>query len=126
MTIEMFYVYTDDTISNEEIEGKNFWYKEHFKGNKHHRLDGPAVEYKNGHKEYFIEDKRHRLDGPAVEHPSGYKEYWVEDKYHRLDGPAIEHPSGFKRYFVNGVEVTDKLKGIKEEEIPKYLRILSL
>ena len=47
---------------------------------KRHRLDGPAVEYTNGHKGWYIEGKRHRTDGPAVEYVSGHKEWHVEGK----------------------------------------------
>jgi hypothetical protein len=32
----------------------------------------------------------HRLDGPAVEHKNGHKEWWVNGLLHRLDGPAVE------------------------------------
>ena len=89
-----------------------------------HRLDGPAVEYTDGSKEYYVYGKLHRLDGPAREWSDGQKEYYVEGKLHRLDGPAIEYPNGLKEYYVNDVIVTNKLKGIKEEDIPKYLKIL--
>ena len=71
----------------------------------------------------------HRLDGPAVEYTNGHKEYWVEGKLHRLDGPAVEyrHTKKYKKYYyVNGVNVTDKVKSIKKEDITKYLRMLSL
>ena len=45
-----------------------------------HRIDGPAVEYKNGTKVWYREGKRHRIDGPAVECKDGSKEYWIEGK----------------------------------------------
>ena len=126
MTIEIFYFYTDDTSSNEEIEGKDLVYKTYIKNSRIHRLDGPAVEHKDGSKEYYVEGKRHRLDGPAVEYVGVYKLYYVEGKLHRLDGPAMEYKNGSKYYFVNDVNVTDKLEGLKEEDIPKYLYMLSV
>ena len=55
---------------------KTEWY---FEGERH-RLDGPAVEWSNGHKAWCVEGELHRLDGPAVECANGYKEWWVEGK----------------------------------------------
>ena len=127
MTTEIFYHYTDGTISTKKIKhNKQLYCTEYFKDNRLHRSDGPAREYSDGTKEYSVEGKWHRLDGPAIEYANGHKEYFVEGKRQRLDGPAIEYASGDKEYLVNGVDVTDKLKDVKEEDIPKYLRMLSL
>ena len=68
---------------------------------KQHRLDGPAVEFEDGSKHWFINDKRHRLDGPAIEDADGTKWWWVNDELHRLDGPAIEWIYGSKEWYVN-------------------------
>ena len=103
MTTEILYCYTDDTISNKQIEGKKLYLKKYCKDGMLHREDGAAVEYANGD-----------------------KEYWVKGKLHRLDGPAIEEADGTKEYWINNIDVTDKLKGIKEEDTPKYLRMLLL
>ena len=104
--------------------------KQYWVNGKCHRLDGPAVEYADGRKMYWVEGKLHRLDAPAIEYADGRKEYWVEGKLHRLDGPAIELKSTdgrkHKYYYVNNVDITDKIKSIKEEDIPKYLRMLAL
>ena len=126
MTTEISYEYYDKTISTKEIKDKTLCTKSYFKDGKLHRLDGPAIEFAGGDKEYWVEGKLHRLDGPAVEYANGTKEYYVEGKRHRLDGPAVEWSKGYKFYFVNNIDVTDKIKGIKEEDIPKYLRMLSL
>jgi hypothetical protein len=53
-----------------------------------HRLDGPAIEYKDGTKEWCVDGKCHRLDGPAVEYKNGTKEWWVNGKY--LDTKEVE------------------------------------
>ena len=45
---------------------------------KLHRVDGPAVEWADGHTEYWINGVRHRKDGPAIEWPAGGKEYWID------------------------------------------------
>lgn len=103
MTIQISYHYADYTVSDCKIEGKKFWYKEYLKDGLLHRSDGPAVEYANGG-----------------------KEYWVEGNLHRLDGPAIIYYAGGKDYYINGINVTSKLKNIKEEDVSKYLKILSL
>ena len=108
------FYYIDGTCSNTYIENKSL-----------HRLDGPAVEYENGEKQYWAENKLHRLDGPALEHANGYKEYWIEGYLHRLDGPAVESPNGDKFYYVNVNDVTSKVIDLKED-IPKYLRMLSI
>ena len=95
-------------------EGLKIWYlpskgKDHF-----HRLDGPAVEYKNGTKYWFVEGNRHRLDGPAVEWKSGSKEWLVDGRRHRLDGPAIEFVSGTKEWWIND-------KQLQTEEVENWL-----
>ena len=102
--------------------------KEYWVEGKLHRLDGPAIECADGAKYYYVESKLHRLDGPAIESPDGEKQYWVNGKRHRLDGPAVDRSNAlqYHAYFINDVNVTDKVIGIKEEDIPKYLRILSL
>ncbi len=40
--------------------------KFHYLNGKFHRIDGPAVEYNDGHQEWYEHGKHHRLDGPAV------------------------------------------------------------
>jgi len=67
-----------------------------------HRLDGPAIEYPDGHKEWWANNKLHRLDGPAVEWPDGTKFWWVNGRPHRLDGPAVIWPDGHKEWWVEG------------------------
>jgi len=42
-----------------------------------HRIDGPAVEYKNGTKAWYLNGERHREDGPACEWKSGHKEWYL-------------------------------------------------
>ncbi|HNC57662.1 MAG TPA: hypothetical protein PLP33_19650 [Leptospiraceae bacterium] len=104
---------------------------QYIKNGKHHREDGPAIEYKNGTKEWWVEGKRHRIDGPAIEESDGTKywhkegnlhredgpaieesdgtKYWhKEGNLHREDGPAIEYADGIKRWFIEGKELTQK------------------
>ena len=61
-----------------------------------------------------------------VYYNDGTKEYYIEGQLHRLDGPAVEWVDGRKHYWVNDICVTDKVKDISEEDIPKYLRMLAL
>lgn len=46
---------------------------------RHHRENGPAVEWANGCKFWLRNNLRHRLDGPAIEWVEGVKEYFILD-----------------------------------------------
>ena len=46
----------------------------------YHQIDGPALEFKNGHKEWWLSGKLHRINGPAVEWANGEKVWWVNGK----------------------------------------------
>ena len=87
---------------NYTIYGDKFWYLPSKGRDYCHRLDGPAIEWKNGLKEWFVDDKRHRSDGPAIEHVGGTKHWYVGGKLHRIDGPAIEYGDGTKHWYVGG------------------------
>ena len=97
-------------------EGLKIWYlpskgKDHF-----HRLDGPAVEYKNGTKYWFVEGNRHRLDGPAAVLANGRTKWWyVDGRRHRIDGPAIEYKDGTKQWWVNDTRLST-------EEVETWLK----
>ena len=67
-----------------------------------HRLDGPAVEFVDGHKEWYQNGKLHRLDGPAIECANGDKCWYQNGQRHRLDGPAVELADGYKAWYQNG------------------------
>jgi len=60
---------------------------------------------------FYYKDKRmnilHRLDGPAVEYTDGHKEWWVDGNKHRLDGPASEWSNGVKFWYVDGKVLTE-------------------
>lgn len=45
-----------------------------------HRLDGPAIEYKNGSKEWYKDGVSHREDGPAYEDFYGVWGYFLDGK----------------------------------------------
>jgi len=45
--------------------------KFHYKKNKLHRLDGPAVEWRNRDVAYYEDGVLHRIDGPALEYIDG-------------------------------------------------------
>ena len=66
---------------------------------------------KNGTKFYYKDKEMtilHRLDGPAVEYADGHKQWWVDEKLHRLDGPAVEYANGEKEWYVNDKELSEK------------------
>jgi hypothetical protein len=77
-----------------------YWYKE----GKLHRIDGPAIEYKNGTKFWYLKGLRHREDGPAVEYSDGRKEWFQNGIRHRIDGPAIEYPNARIAWYIEGEE----------------------
>lgn len=41
----------------------------------HHREDGPALIWPDGHQEWWLNGERHRIDGPALIRP-GYRQQW--------------------------------------------------
>jgi hypothetical protein len=45
----------------------------------------------------------HRLDGPAVIYKDRYKEWRIKHIYHREDGPAIIRDDGAVEWFINNV-----------------------
>ena len=96
---------------------------EYYFGDKLHRENKPAVEWKDGSVEYWHNGKRWRINGPAVVRADGTIEFWVDgkqvdaetywkdhtqvkqdypdcmvhrrgDKAHRNDGPAKIHRNG--------------------------------
>lgn len=93
------------------------------KDGKHHRMDGPAVEYPDGNKlwmkhgflhctngpaytsnsleEWYFEGRCHRIGGPSRTSNTS-KEWRIEGKLHREDGPAIEYANGNKEYWLEG------------------------
>ena len=84
--------------------GDKFW----FLHGKHHREDGPAIEWSDGAKEWYLNGKLHREDGPAIEYSNGDKHWYLNGKHHREDGPAIEGTNGAKFWYLNGKHLTEK------------------
>jgi hypothetical protein len=72
---------------------------------------------------YYLNDKHHRLDGPAVEYDNGDKLYYVDDQLHRLDGPAVEYslPNEYttNKWYYKGKYINCK----NQEEFEKYLKL---
>lgn len=66
-----------------------------------HRIDGPAVEYKNGTEEWWVNGKTHRLNGPAVSYFSGIEEWWIYNK-------KIVNPFIYKQWLIdNGIDINN-------------------
>lgn len=55
-----------------------------------HRLNDPAIVCTNGDECWFENGMCHRINGPAVINHIGDKFWLYKNSYHRLDGPAIE------------------------------------
>jgi hypothetical protein len=74
--LDMFYEDIDLTIRCDGV------YKEYdttyfIKNGNRHRLDGPAIEWKDGSKFWYKDGKEHREDGPAIEYSNSVKEWWL-------------------------------------------------
>ena len=102
MTIDKNLLVKEISACETDKHGNKFWRN---KEGKIHRIDGPAIEFLNGHKEWYFKGKRHRLDGPAVERADGCKEWWIKGNLHRLDGPAVEHSDGYKEWWIEGTKI---------------------
>jgi len=63
-----------------------------------------------GTKEWKIPSgKHHREDGPAIEYLGGSIKWWyLNGQLHRENGPAIEYSDGTKDWFINGKQYTEK------------------
>ncbi len=60
-------------------------------------------------KEYRNESGQlHRLDGPAIEYTDGHKLWCINGKLHREDGPAVEWISDRKSWYLNGIYYTEE------------------
>ena len=75
---------------------------------KHHREDGPAIEYADGSKEWYINGKLHRENGPANEYADGSKSWYTNGERHREDGPAVVYKNGSKAWYINGRSLTEE------------------
>ena len=53
--------------------------KLYYKGYLVHRINGPAIEYKNGNKEWRFEGRLHRIDGPTIEWNWGAKDFYLNE-----------------------------------------------
>ena len=88
-------------LDEEDVEivideyGTKRWYQNGFL----HRLDGPAIEWKEGGKEWYVNGELHRLDGPARIWIDGTKVWFQQNILHRDDGPAVEQYFGRKKTF---------------------------
>lgn len=73
---EVIQHYKDESFPSTDELGTKFWKNG---SGQLHRLDGPAVEYKDGSKYWFKNGEIHREDGPAVENVSG-QHWYLNDK----------------------------------------------
>lgn len=91
--------FSNDSLRDGEVRGKYIGWT---LNGKLHRMDGPAIERKNGDKEWYRDGKLHREDSPAVECANGNK-FWLRNgKCHRENGPAVEYYDGPRLWYKNG------------------------
>jgi len=88
-----------------------------------HRLDGPAVESKNGTKEWWFNGKRHRIGGPAIEYSTGEKFWFKLGMRHSEIGPAVEWSGGAKWWYEGNHYPSEEawFKALTNEEKLAYL-----
>ena len=55
--------------------------KEWYSNGLHHRINGPAVIWKNGTQEWHLNGKMHRTDGPAKIWSNGNEEWVINGQY---------------------------------------------
>jgi hypothetical protein len=75
-----------ESICETDKYGDKRWYLDE----KFHRIDGPAVEWTNGHKSWYLNGIRHRTDGPAMEYTDGSKYWYLHGTQYTFDEFAIE------------------------------------
>ena len=87
-------------MTNPEIDehGTQRWYNA---DGECHRIDLPAIIYKNGTQVWTVIGKFHRTDGPAWIGADGTQEWWVNGMLHRIDGPAYIGSDGRQWWYVN-------------------------
>ena len=106
-------------VNGPAIERKNGT-REWFINGKRHRENGPTVQYSNGYKAWYLNGKFHRENGPAIHWKDGHKEWYFNGELHRENGPSVEYPnSEYKEWFINGLEYTEKEYKVKIERIRK-------
>jgi len=64
--------------------------------------------YKDRTEWFNKEGKHHREDGPAIEYNNGYKVWYLNGKHHRENGPAVEYVNGEKFWFLNGKKLSEE------------------
>jgi hypothetical protein len=69
-----------------------------------------------GNKRWWLNGKHHRIDGPAIEFVNGTEIWYLNGKCHREDGPAYEGFDGYKGWCLNGIryDFQNYLKKLKE------------
>ncbi len=72
-----------------------------------------------GTKHWYLDGKHHREDGPAIEWAYGSRFWYFNGKLHREDGPAAEYANGEKVWFLN-----DKRLYCKTNE--EFLKLMKL
>ena len=71
--------------------GSESWYSV-FDEQFHNSLGPAVIIYDDGTKEWFMNNQLHRLDGPAVEYANGHNEWWVAGVQYDLQkdfAPAV-------------------------------------
>jgi hypothetical protein len=77
-----------------------------------------------GTKRWFLGNKIHRKDGPAVEYKSGVKCWYINDKCHREDGPAIVSSTGVNFWYADGRKL-DPIKAVNYIKLKrKYPKLI--
>jgi len=70
----------EQSVSYTNQKGNKFWYLPSRGKDYIHRIDGPAIELKDGSKGWCHNNKNHRLDGPAVLYVDLHPMWYINGK----------------------------------------------
>ena len=63
---------------------------------------GYSVSIQHNYTKWYLNKEIHRVDGPAIDYTDGHKEWRINGKLHRVDGPALIHADGSIYWYING------------------------
>jgi hypothetical protein len=72
----------------------------------------------NGDKQWYLNGKHHREDGPAIEYANGSMSWWINGHRHREDGPAgiyTDSIKGLMVWLIHGEDVFNNRDLLKLE-----------
>lgn len=66
----------------------------------------PVID-KYGTKRWYSNNKLHRINGPAIKYKDGRSCWCVNDELHRINGSAIENLDGIEWFYFYGIHYSN-------------------